>query len=332
MVSRPASPPTAGELAHGVPLFLDQLADTLRRALNPTTEILEGGTQLGGELLRGGFTIAQVVNNYEGICHAITELANELDVPIASAELRTLHQCLGEAMAAAVTEYTRLREHEGTERLGRLAHELRNQLNNATLAHDMLKRGLVGAQGSTSAVLTRSLVGLQSLIDRELADVRLGAGIYYREEVVVRDFIADVEATAALDAAARRLELTVDTVDDDVVVYADRQILASMVGNLLQNAFKFTQPKGHVVLRVHASAERVLIDVEDQCGGLPPGGAERLFGAFEQSGVDRSGLGLGLSICGRGARINDGMIQVLDRPGIGCVFTVDLPRRSATAR
>ena len=145
----------------------------------------------------------------------------------------------------------------------------------------------------------------------------------------MRDFIGDVEVTAALEASARGLELSVTSVDKDVVVFADRQILASVVANLLQNAFKFTRPNGHVALRVDASAERVLIAVEDQCGGLPPGSAAKLFRSFTQAGADRTGIGLGLSICDRGARINDGTIHVLDRPGTGCVFTVELPRRLA---
>jgi signal transduction histidine kinase len=52
-----------------------------------------------------------------------------------------------------------------------------------------------------------------------------------------------------------------------------------------------------------------------------------MFGAFEQHGADRTGLGLGLSICDRGAHVNDGEIYVVNHPGTGCVFTVDLPRR-----
>jgi hypothetical protein len=66
-----------------------------------------------------------------------------------------------------------VREHEGAERLGRLAHELRNLLNSAVLSFDVLKTGTVGLSGSTGAVLARSLMALRYLIDRELAEVRL---------------------------------------------------------------------------------------------------------------------------------------------------------------
>lgn len=117
------------------------------------------------------------------------------------------------------------------------------------------------------------------------------------------------------------------SVAKDVIVHADRQILASVVANLLQNAFKFTCRQGHVSLSARAIDARVLIDVEDECGGLPPGKAEELFRPLEQRGDDRTGLGLGLTICDRGARVNNGQVHVLNKPGTGCVFTLDLPRQ-----
>ncbi len=58
-------------------------------------------------------------------------------------------------------------------------------------------------------------------------------------------------------------------VEDGVAIEADRQVLAAVVMNLLQNAFKFTRPRTTVTLRVGASADRVLLEVQDECGGLP---------------------------------------------------------------
>jgi signal transduction histidine kinase len=64
-----------------------------------------------------------------------------------------------------------------------------------------------------------------------------------------------------------------------------------------------------------ANAHRVLIEVEDECGGLPPGKAEELFDAFQQRGEIRTGLGLGLFISRKGVEANDGLIRVRDLPG-----------------
>jgi len=73
---------------------------------------------------------------------------------------------------------------------------------------------------------------------------------------------------------------------------------------------------------------RVLIDVEDSCGGLPAGKAESMFTPFTQRSADKSGMGLGLSICRRAVEANNGIVRVRDKPGAGCVFTIDLPRTS----
>jgi signal transduction histidine kinase len=79
-------------------------------------------------------------------------------------------------------------------------------------------------------------------------------------------------------------------------------------------------------LKAHAIADRVVIEIEDECGGLPPGKAEELFQPFMQRAADRSGLGLGLSISNRGVEANGGRLHVRDLPGKGCIFTIDLPR------
>jgi signal transduction histidine kinase len=69
-----------------------------------------------------------------------------------------------------------------------------------------------------------------------------------------------------------------------------------------------------------------LIEVEDECGGLPPGGAEALFRPFEQRGADRAGLGLGLAISRQAIARHGGTITVRDMPGRGCVFVVEIPQ------
>ena len=79
------------------------------------------------------------------------------------------------------------------------------------------------------------------------------------------------------------------------------------------------------------SGARVAIEIEDQCGGLPPGKVEELFGAFQQRGANRSGLGLGLFISRRGVEASGGVIRVRDVPGSGCVFTIELPLIPAAA-
>ena len=109
-------------------------------------------------------------------------------------------------------------------------------------------------------------------------------------------------------------------------IEADRQVLAAVVGNLLQNAFRFPRPRTSVTLRVGASAERVLIEIQDECGGLPEGNVNELFRPFEQRSADRTGVGLGLTFSRWGGEANNGWIYARNLPKKGCVFTLDLPR------
>lgn len=336
VASRASPKPSEAELANGIPVFLDQLVEALRRARSTTAVDLEQIGRSAGlhghDLLRMGLSIAQVVHDYGDVCQAITELAVEQKVAMTGDEFRTLNLCLDDAIAGAVTEYALQRERviadQGIERLGVLAHEQRNLLNAAMLSFDSIKAGRVAVGGSTGLLLTRSLLGLRDLIDRSLADVRLDAGIARFERLSVAELVEDVEVGALLQAQAFGLHLAVTAVERAVTVEGDRQILTAAISNLLQNAFKFTRGHGHhVSLRTRATADRVLVEVEDECGGLPPGKAEELFLPFAQRGGDRSGLGLGLSICLKAAKANGGELRVRDVPGKGCVFTLDLPRK-----
>src|ERR1700694_6071713 len=111
----------------------------------------------------------------------------------------------------------------------------------------------------------------------------------------------------------------------DSVVLADPQLLASAFFNLLQNAFKYSVPHGHVAVRTLCGDERVTIEVEDECGGLPGKDAEDLFTPFgERRRKDRSGLGLGLSISRKAVKALGGDILVRKLLGNGCIFNIEL--------
>ncbi len=279
--------------------------------------------------------MAQVVRDYGDVCQSITDLAMEMDAPVSTDDFRTLNRCLDDAIAGAVTEYSRQRDvtrdgesAHGSEHLGFMAHELRNLTNSAMLAFEVLKTGNVGVGGSTGAVVQRSLMGIQSLVRRSLAEVRLSQRVQHPEQFLVAPFVEELVAGATLQAHARNVTLNVLPVEDGVMIAADRQVLAAVVENLLQNAFKFTRPGTTVTLHVDAGAERVLIHIQDECGGLPGGDATELFRPFEQRNADRTGLGLGLAFSRWAVEANQGRLYARDLPEQGCVFTVDLPRLS----
>jgi signal transduction histidine kinase len=332
--------PSEAEINHGVPLFLDQLVDMLRSRGTSTLAIDESAGQHGHDLLLKGFTVSQVVHDYGDVCQTVTDLALETNAPISTDDFRTLNRCLDDAIASAVTMYTRESQQSHSEnaadrdneRVGFLVHEMRNLVNTAVVAFEVLKSGNVGVGGSTGAVLNRTLMGLRDLITQSLEGVRLTNAVKNRKRILVSDFIDEIGAAAALEADARGLKLIVSPVPEELAIEADKQILSAVVGNLVQNAFKFTQSHSTVTLSVRASDDRVLIEVQDECGGLP-GEVENkdLVPSFEQRDADRTGLGIGLAFSRWGAEAHGGRLYARNLLGRGCVFTMDLPRSSMPA-
>ena len=339
VMARMAHVNPASRPEQGVPVLITQIvealaeASTLRvlRAESPTTVINDSAALHGQQLLRDGFTVTQVVNGYGDLCQVVTQLAGEFNAVISARDFHVFNRCLDEAIAGAVTAFASQRErdlaYEGTERVGVLAHEMRNLLNTMSLSFAIIREGKVGLSGSTGAMLARSMAGLCTLVDRSVAEVRLEAGALKLEPIYLQHFIEEMQVTGSVHAEGYGVQLTVHPVDSDLIIDGDWQLLASAVSNLLQNAFKFSRPHGQVTLSARVSADRVLIEIGDECGGLPPGKIQDLFRPFSQGSADRSGLGLGLSIAQNAARANGGEIRVRDIPGTGCVFTVDLPGR-----
>lgn len=348
-------PPNKQQMEQGIPLFLDQLIRTLQaehkgkmaEALalsgpssgDPGNHAELGVTAAihGADLLTLGYSINEVVHNYGDLCQAVSDLSIDLNQKFEISEFRTLNRCLDNGIADAVTAFSDQRDFviadeqalERNERLGFFAHELRNHLNTAMLALAAIKSGNVGLTGSTGGVLDRSLVGLQRLIDRSLAEVRIGPGMaLHRSLFSLDNFIGEVKYSASLEAEMLNCRFYVEQTPSLLMIEADKDLLFSALGNLLQNAFKFSGMDGVVTLSVEAGAERIRIHVKDSGPGLSAEVAQDIFLPFTQSGTNKSGLGLGLSIARRSVEANDGLLTLESKLGEGCVFTIDMPRRS----
>jgi signal transduction histidine kinase len=331
--NRPWPPASTIELENGVPLFLTQLSETLRWERTatpfPPNAIGTSAARYGRELVASGFNVSQVVHGYGDICQAVTELALEQQAPITTEEFHTLNRCLDTAIAEAVTEHARMtaesRSAGETERWGQMAHEIRDTLNTALLAFHTLKRGTVAINGSTGAVLGRSLMGLRDLVDSTLCDIRITATHQRRERVPMMSFLNDIAVAGSLHAEYRGLHFAIEPVDPELAVNADPQLLASAVMNLLNNAFKYTRDGGHIALRAHHDDGRIHIEVEDECGGIPDRHGDPFQPFGERRGNDRTGLGLGLSIARKAVRTHGGEIHIRNMPGKGCVFVIEVP-------
>ncbi|HEY3873999.1 MAG TPA: HAMP domain-containing sensor histidine kinase [Candidatus Kapabacteria bacterium] len=330
---------TSDLMREGWSLFYDELIGLLERNQPFETEDEKGiytsaAEGRGREYLRLGYTISEVVHSYGIICQSITALATERGVPITSREFQQFNLSLDTAIAEAVTEFEKARSGSynaaEVQRLGFLAHELRNCLQSATISLELIESGVVMIKSNTGSALGNSLKKMAKLIDSALTEVRLRTEPErYLQRLHVYELMSEVGITAGFEAKSRNLTLNIEE-SSPIEVDVDRQLFVSALANLVQNALKFSKPGGTINVRAREDGDRVLIEVEDACGGLPKGKIKELFEPGTQKGTDRSGLGLGLSISQKAIERNKGTLRTTDLPGKGCIFTIDLPKPAAT--
>jgi hypothetical protein len=185
---------TPATINHGVPLFLQQLVETLRdeqktnlRSVDSEpapapTDIGRAAALHGAELLRQGFSVDQVVHDYGDVCQTVTALAVEQELPISTDEFRTLNRCLDDAIADAVASFgsarqTSLERQAETlqQRLVVYAAEHRRLMEIAIQSLAAIKTGNIGISGATGTLLAHALDELNSLTDRTLPEIRLAS-------------------------------------------------------------------------------------------------------------------------------------------------------------
>ncbi|MBI1951829.1 MAG: HAMP domain-containing protein [Acidobacteria bacterium] len=232
-----------------------------------------------------------------------------------------------------VTELKRL-ERVRREFVANVSHELRTPLTAIKGYAETLRDG--GLRDPETAaefvqVIHRHAERLRALIEDllDLASVEQGQARIELGPVSVRDVVTQAEAVTRADAAERRHAITVDLSADLPGVLADRDRLAQVLINLLDNAVKFTPPGGRIEVSGRRGEGRVVIAVRDNGVGIPPEDIGRIFERFYRVGRARDrrdgGTGLGLAIAKHLTQAMGGTIEVESLPGSGTTFRVTLP-------
>jgi signal transduction histidine kinase/CheY-like chemotaxis protein len=184
--------------------------------------------------------------------------------------------------------------------LATLSHELRNPLAPIRNGLAIIKERNPPGLGEIAAMMERQVRIATRLIDDLLDASRIDRGrLGIRRETVRLDTILDASVeTSRPNLVAKSHELVVKHAPDDVHIEADPTRLAQVVSNLLNNAAKFTQPGGRIVLSARAKAGYVTIRVQDTGVGIAESDLESIFEMFVQleSGKSGSGEGLGLGL------------------------------------
>jgi signal transduction histidine kinase len=215
-----------------------------------------------------------------------------------------------------------------------VSHELRTPLTAVIGYSELLSLGipepLTARQGEQLERIEIAANHLLQLIDQILTIANLEAGTISMvpREVRLAAILQRAEAIARPLAREKRLEMTIEAPDPDVVLTTDPDRLLQVFINLLSNAVKFTE-SGSIQVRASRLGDAVEVTVRDTGIGIEPGTIARIFEPFRQieSPTTRrsGGTGLGLTISRRLLELLGGEIEVESTPGEGSTFTVRLP-------
>jgi signal transduction histidine kinase len=233
-----------------------------------------------------------------------------------------------------------------SERLGELdqmkkdfvshvSHELKAPLASIRQVLHVLLQEIPGTVNDQQKNLLRlsynSAERLSAMVGNLLDVSRMEAGTM-EYEIAVHDLNSIIKAVAEefeVQASNKHIQLRLECEQESYYVDCDRERILQVVGNLYENALKFSPSNSEIVTRIHPAEDgrRIVVSVSDSGPGIPDNHKERIFLKFHQvkrGKLTGQGVGLGLTICKTIIEAHHGHIWVEDNPNGGSVFSFSL--------
>ena len=237
-------------------------------------------------------------------------------------------------MAAQLAQLDRLK----AEFISVASHEIKTPLNVILGYLQLLDEGVYGPVSQRQRDILRTLDNQTRSLARlvhQLLDVsrfEAGGGKIFPRPVDLDRFLHELEATFRVLSLQRGIHFAVERGDDlPNEVHWDPDRMNEVLGNLLSNAFKFTDRDGHITLHVDAPNQHIQIAVTDSGAGIPPSQVPHIFEKFYQAdnqGPALGGTGLGLAIAKQIVVAHGGSIAAESTVGVGSTFTITMPVRA----
>ncbi|ARF54558.1 sensor histidine kinase [Streptomyces gilvosporeus] len=253
-----------------------------------------------------------------------------------TAELAALSRALEETSVrlSEARERERALDTARRELIAGISHDLRTPLAGLRAMAEALEDGVAEDAGRYHSRMRVEVDRLAAMVDDlfELSRIQAGALTLTLSRVSVYDLVDDALAGARPLARASGVRL-VDGGVDPLPVRVDAQQITRVLGNLLVNAIRATPADGKVAVSARPEGGRVVLAVQDSCGGIPPEDLPRVFDTGWRGAPARTprpdqeggtGAGLGLAIVRGIAEAHDGRATVRNA-GAGCRFEVELP-------
>ncbi len=276
-----------------------------------TIGVLEGLNKLEGEFNDHDVQLLSLVSAQAAVAINNVRIIDELQK--ANEELRKADKLKADFMAVA-------------------SHELRSPLGIILGYATFLKEEAEGELSELAETVHTAAMRLRTLLE-DMTNMNLlhtGATELRLQNIRIQSMISDVFDEISQMAKARDYQLDLIMPSEDLWVSADER-LQKVFENLVNNAMRFTPPNGEIAIRVSATEEEILVEIQDSGIGIDPQEVERIFEYFYQIEHHMrrryEGLGLGLAIARGMVELHQGRIWAeSDGPGKGSTFKVQLPR------
>lgn len=242
---------------------------------------------------------------------------------------RKLEQYAGELKAS----------NEGKDKfLSILSHDLKNSFTSIVGFSDFLVNGIEHLTpndiSNYANTINRSSHSVYNLLANllEWGKLQFGKMPYKPKSFMLYLFLEEVSVMFSVQASLKNLTIRIEASPDEVI-YSDRQMLFSVVQNLIINAIKFSPEGKEIVLRGAVLPDKAILQVADYGIGMPPEIKDNLF-KLDKIGTrdgtnNEKGTGLGLLIAAEMMQKMGGTIEIESEPGKGSTFSLILPNGKA---
>lgn len=220
-----------------------------------------------------------------------------------------------------------------------LAHDLRNPFHNilgqSFLLSSYYENFSADERKTFAREIHQSSDYLMQLLDNLLEWGRTQTGdINFDPAVLNLHDVTNQTLNILMKSAEIKNITIINAIDDKALVYADENMLKTILRNLIYNGIKFTHISGKIVIRNITQPDQTLIEIEDNGKGISNDALKHLFkphSKYRTAGTENEkGTGLGLVICSELVKIHNGSIRVESNEGQGTTFTIELPHASYT--
>ncbi|RPJ60637.1 MAG: sensor histidine kinase, partial [Acidobacteria bacterium] len=267
--------------------------------------------------------------------------SGSLNAAVASTRLRNLGVSLGILLLLAVSLVVLAVSVRRAQRLGRqqmefvagVSHELRTPIAVICSTAENLADGVITANEQVrryGQYILREGWRLDTLVEQTLEFAGIGSGIrrFHMEPVDLGDLISDAVDALRTQIAEKQLKVDVST-EPRACVNGDGAALSCAIGNLLNNAVKYSRPGGQIRVALEPRAETVVLEVADEGIGIEAKETRHLFEPFFRGSnalrAQIRGAGIGLSLVKSIVEAHSGTISVKSKIQEGSVFTLGLP-------